>query len=351
VPATYRVLSLDGGGIHGLLTARLLQEIDHQTPGFLAQANVFAGTSAGAIIALVLASSQAEERSERLEDCADFFSDPGLMHNSGIGYAQALAGVGPLYAHEPWRHRVTELLRTGTMTLDEVGHAHVVIPAFELDNRERNRRNWRPRIFHNFKEQNPGHAEWFTHGGGDQRVIDVALRSSAAPVITPVYQGFIDGGVFANNPSMCAVSVVLHHEENADPERNIIHEINLLSVGSGQKRAYLRASRRGVEHWGWLKWMADPDNPLALLEILFDSGSEIIDFEARHLLGRKRYLRVDPPLTAGLGRVDFPSFQAVDMLEGASQTSHAGAAVKSAADWLDKDSDWFEREDRPTVDQ
>jgi patatin-like phospholipase len=346
VPATYRILSLDGGGIHGLLTARLLQQIDGQAPGFLKQANVFAGTSAGAIIALVLASSKPEERSARLNDCARLFSDPHLMHNSRIGYAQAVAGAGPLYAEEPWRRRVTALLGTGSRTLNNLLPANVIIPAFELDSGDPQHRNWRPRIFHNFNQQNPGHAEWFTHGGGDTRAIDVALRSSAAPIVTPVYQGFIDGGVFANNPSVCAIGVVLHHEENAGPDRHILQEINMVSVGSGQKRAYLRADPLGIERWGWFEWMAHPEHPLALVEVLFDSGSEVVDFQAHHLLGKQRYLRVDPPLSAGLGRVDFPSFQAVQMLERASTSAHANNVVDQTRTWL-AESDWFPHDDAP----
>jgi uncharacterized protein len=343
VPAPYRIVSLDGGGIHGLVTSRLLQRIEQQRPGFLAQANVFAGTSAGAIIALVLASSDAEDRYNRLDDCADFFSNPNLMHNTAFGYAQAVAGAGPLYAKEPWHSLVTELLDTGTTTLGELHQVHVVIPAFELDTGHPLRRNWRPRIFHNFREQTPGYADWFTHGGANQRVIDVALRSSAAPVVTPVHHGFIDGGVFANNPSVCAITVVLHQEEDAAPDRNVLHDINMVSVGSGQKRAYLRASRRGTELWGWFKWMADPAHPLALVDILFDSGSEVVDFQAQHLLGLKRYVRIDPPLSAGLGRVDFPSFEAVRMLERSAQSAEADEAINDTSGWLDQ-SDWFPRD-------
>src|ERR1700677_1623916 len=46
------MLSCDGGGVRGLITAKLLQTLD---PAFLQSVSLFAGTSTGSIIALGLA--------------------------------------------------------------------------------------------------------------------------------------------------------------------------------------------------------------------------------------------------------------------------------------------------------
>ena len=43
------MLSCDGGGVRGLITAKLLQTLD---PAFLQSVSLFAGTSTGSIIAL-----------------------------------------------------------------------------------------------------------------------------------------------------------------------------------------------------------------------------------------------------------------------------------------------------------
>jgi len=37
------------------------------------------------------------------------------------------------------------------------------------------------------------------------------MRSAAAPTYFPVYQGYCDGAVTANNPSLVAVSMALAH--------------------------------------------------------------------------------------------------------------------------------------------
>ena len=52
----FRIVSLDGGGIRGVLTAALLERLDIEQPGFLAQVDLYAGTSTGGILALALAS-------------------------------------------------------------------------------------------------------------------------------------------------------------------------------------------------------------------------------------------------------------------------------------------------------
>src|SRR5579859_1850699 len=52
----YHILTLDGGGIRGLLTTILLERLEAAVPGFLAKIDLYAGTSTGGILALGLAS-------------------------------------------------------------------------------------------------------------------------------------------------------------------------------------------------------------------------------------------------------------------------------------------------------
>jgi patatin-like phospholipase/acyl hydrolase len=59
--APYRILSLDGGGIRGVLTASLLERLEEKQPGFLTMVDLFAGTSTGGILALALASGMTAE--------------------------------------------------------------------------------------------------------------------------------------------------------------------------------------------------------------------------------------------------------------------------------------------------
>ena len=54
MPKKYLILSCDGGGIRGLLTALLLKELD-KSCGLLQRVDLFAGTSTGGILAIGLA--------------------------------------------------------------------------------------------------------------------------------------------------------------------------------------------------------------------------------------------------------------------------------------------------------
>ena len=53
--AKYRILTFDGGGIRGLLSAVLLQQLDSRVPKWRDKVDLIAGTSTGGIIALGLA--------------------------------------------------------------------------------------------------------------------------------------------------------------------------------------------------------------------------------------------------------------------------------------------------------
>ena len=66
---------------------------------------------------------------------------------------------------------------------------------------------WRPAVFSNLPVvMDRGHVVV----GSDEGLscVDAALRSSAAPTYFPLYQGYCDGAVTANNPSLVAVSMV-----------------------------------------------------------------------------------------------------------------------------------------------
>lgn len=60
------------------------------------------------------------------------------------------------------------------------------------------------------------------------QVWDAAMRTSAAPTFFPVFRGYTDGGIVANNPSIIAVSKAMAHYTNITP-RNV----TVLSLGAG----------------------------------------------------------------------------------------------------------------------
>ncbi len=267
----YRILSLDGGGIRGVLTATLLKRIEANCPGFLAKADLLAGTSAGGILALGLASglSPAECCSLCEALARAVFADSAVDDLRDLGNA-----VGAQYSNTPLKRLLTG--HFGNRVLGDLPRK-VLICAFDLDNEPASPfalRTWKPKFFHNF----PG-------SGSDagERVVDVALRTSAAPTYFPIYQGYIDGGVVANNPAMCALAQALDAQTGGQK----LEEVALLSVGTGRVPRFLTVKEAD---WGWAQW-ARP-----LIDLLLEEGSSSLsDFQCQRLLG-ERYFRLDPLL-------------------------------------------------------
>jgi uncharacterized protein len=268
----YRILSLDGGGIRGLLTAVLLERLEEARPGFLTRFDLFAGTSSGGILALGLAAGLTPSQLVTLyEEKGAFVFERGFLHT----LRRLFYTFRPKYSNRNLEQVLTEWL--GERLLDDFLPKKVLIAAFELDNQGRNlgTRTWKPKFFHNY----PG-----PDSDGRERAVDVALRTSAAPIYFPITQGYIDGGVVANNPSMAALAQVLDNRHAAQSAGNVA----LFSLGTGHLPKFL-AVRDAA--WGWLQWLID----LRLLQLLLEGTAGIADYQCRQLLNG-RYHRLDPNL-------------------------------------------------------
>jgi patatin-like phospholipase/acyl hydrolase len=276
----FYILSLDGGGIRGVLSAALLERLEESQPGFLSKINLFAGTSTGGILALALASglspTEARNLYERLG--ARVFKDSLWDNLIDIGQLR-----GAQYSNSPLKEELTN--QFGSMTLGELPK-QVVISSFDLDNEATGMgkvRAWKPKYFHNF----PG-----SDSDGHQKVVDVALYTSAAPTFFPIYEGFVDGGVVSNNPSMCALAQAL--EPNTGKQK--LRDIRLISVGTGTNPKYLTAQDAD---WGIVQWAPH------LISLILEGSVGLVDYQCRQLLGT-HYQRVNPvlPVEIGLDGVD-----------------------------------------------
>jgi patatin-like phospholipase/acyl hydrolase len=276
----YRILSLDGGGIRGLLTIILLERLEAAHPGFLAQVDLFAGTSTGGVLALGLAAgfSPSEGRKLYEEKGAFVFADSLWDDLLDLGTA-----VGAQYSNDHLKKVLVE--QFGDRTLGDLPKK-ALISSFDLDNeavRPGALRTWKPKFFHNY----PG-----PDSDADQRVVDVALRTSAAPVYFPIYQGYIDGGVVANNPSMCALAQAL----DRDTGRQSVEDVVLLSVSTGRNPQFLDVENAD---WGWTQWAVD----LRLISVMLEGNVGLADYQCRRVLG-ECYHRLDPLLPEAISMDD-----------------------------------------------
>ncbi len=282
---TYRILSLDGGGIRGIITAKLLQRLEEAVPGFIAQTDLIAGTSSGGIIAAGLAMGL------RPSEMVHLFENNGpTIFKDSFWRKVWTLGVfrGALYTNRN-RQRVFEET-FGQMKMGDL-HKSVLISAFDLDDADDARRDpkktrsWKAKFFHNQDTAEP------RRNDKTDTVVDVLMRATAAPLFFPIYQGYIDGGIVANNPSACALAQALNVQTQPAP----IDDIFLLSVGSGNSPRYVE-SRNG--NWGVRRWA----RPLA--QILLEGSNGLADYQVREVL-RHRYVRlnVDLPRTVPIDDV------------------------------------------------
>lgn len=272
--AKYRILSIDGGGIRGLVTTVLLRRIMAE-PGlehFLDSAGLLAGTSTGGLLALALAYPLELKKIEEVyvKRGPKIFDDSWLDDLVDLGKLR-----GADYDIKHLRRELRELF--GNTTLGQL-KKRVLITAFDLDNEDAKQRTWKPKIFHNYD------------GPGDDRTVlaaEAGAYTSAAPTYFPSVDGYIDGGVYATNPAMCALAQCLDRRYPPNPS---LDEVVLFSLGTGTSLQYIA----GKSHdWGYAQWVKP------LISLMLDGTAGIADYQCKQILGG-RYHRLAPVFPAGV---------------------------------------------------
>lgn len=303
----FRILAMDGsswsGGL-GYIAAGMLQRMKvlvQRQPGktLLNNVHVFAGTSGGAWNALFFAKHA--DPDDALNDVLDFWQMtvdrmPAVDKRtvSPLRELSAFTGGSAVVNTRLVRDFFIDYFGRKTK-LGDLKHK-VVIPAFQLDNQNPRRRRWKAKIFNNMHPNDPDL---------EQLVVDVAMRTSSPPVIDPIFQsitykgpGYIDGGVFANDPALIALAQVLHELERDHDEANM-SDIRLMSLGNGQSIRYVAPKfKNGMADWGFRRWLVDPFNAFALVDLLMQANMMSTSYQCRCFL-RKGYIRVDPEAASG----------------------------------------------------
>ncbi|MGB7919090.1 MAG: patatin-like phospholipase family protein [Desulfobacterales bacterium] len=269
----YRVLSIEGGGIRGLVSTVLLQRLA-AAPGLeklLGAIDLIAGTSSGGLLALGMAHQidLAVIRDLFIQAGPKIFDDSWLDDLVDLGKLK-----GADYDIQPLRRELRKLF--GNTTLGQL-KKRVLVTAFDLDNEDQNRRTWKPKLFHNF----PGN-----NNDRNEPVYKVGLYTCAAPTYFPSVDGYIDGGVYAVNPSMCALAQTQDRRYQPTP---LLDEVVLFSLGTGANLQYIKG--RTLD-WGYAQW-ARP-----LVSLMMDGTAGIADYQCTQILDAN-YHRLAPVFPTG----------------------------------------------------
>jgi patatin-like phospholipase/acyl hydrolase len=289
-----RILSLDGGGIRGVLTAKLLVRLDEACPGLLASVDLIAGTSTGGIQALYLAAGGTPQ------DLLDLYQDRAEDIFKKRDWWDALNPADELwradFGHEDIYGVLTDVLgdtRMGDLQKD------VLVPAFDM-------RRWGLKFYDRSKK--------------NVLARDVARMTSAAPSYWPAFNWHLDGGLVANNPADCAVvEAVDLLQQSGRSVGECLLCISCLSVGTGK----VPRKPPAPEH--------DWDGGLAeVLPVVLNATMEgsvgASAYRAQKLL-QDRFFRINPSLA---GEIDLSDLDAIpDLIRVAD-----GADLDAAVSWM-----------------
>jgi|GEM_PF-1027202 len=308
-----RVIAFDGGPVTPL-NLRILREIERRR-SFIEKTDIFAGTSDGSFAALFLASWPWKEGREKFGEKAGLVAlEEAIVFSDSVftSFSPSFLGrvgnfcrlVGGRRSAMPQNNVKNTLYKHfGERRLGEI-EKFVVVPTFRLKSETRDG-NRKPdaKVYHNFRPEDPDSHE---------RILDVVMRSGALPIFMPIWKGHLDGAIWANNPSMCAIAQWMMHPDSGpflDDDEDIIdgfrkapqrdvHELEnmvVLSLGGdspefGNSRIQQKFQNEQVS-WGWFPWMLYPKEIFLLFDAFWGGGSRGPAYQARALLN-ERFFRM-----------------------------------------------------------
>jgi predicted acylesterase/phospholipase RssA len=325
--ARFSILSIDGGGIRGLIPALIVKELERRlTPEGGPRArladyfHLFVGTSTGGLIALGLNAEDkatghwmdgaALEHIYRDEGPAIF--DRGLMHKlvSVFGWRR------PKHSDR----KLEEVLK-GHFGDVRLADARCEVVAVAYDMRAR-----RPHFFKRYRAQESAER--------NPTLVEAAMATSCGPTYFPSYgvngEPMVDGGVFAANPTIAAIAEALKRTDapaNLKPD-----ELLVVSLGTGVHEKPSGFDQSQVSRWGKIGWVRQRAGELPLLEAIFDGQSEAADHWAHMIVNQPgdqpsdkdpighgpRYYRFQASLPHGVA-MDDARKDRLDGLEAAAQ--------------------------------
>ncbi len=293
-----KILSIDGGGVRGLIPGAVIVEIEKRLGKPISQLfDLLSGTSAGGHIALALATPGDDGKPRwSAQELAAYYSEAygRIFDNSGFKVLDALKGLtNERYSADGIDAALNEVF--GEAKLSEA-LIEVLITAFEVESGE-------PHFFLRSearKEPKKDHLMSF-----------VARATSAAPTYfepAAKFNGekgvaFLDGALFANNPSMCAFA----HAQSLGFDED---EMTIISLGTGAVSRILQYEE--VRHWGLANW-ARP-----ILDITSQASNQAIDWQLNHILRKGHYFRVQPLMSGMRSAIDDARPETIKALEEAS---------------------------------
>jgi len=281
------VLSADGGGIRGIITIRLLEEIEKRTEKPISELFDFCmGSSISTLLIAGLLCPDPKNPTKPLytaKQIKNILINNGskIFSTSTIGNIKTLWGLArPKYSDVPLQETIIDLI--GNIKFSELLKP-CVFPSKDTLSGD------------NLYIYNQGQ-RYDMIDGSDVILADLLCGTTAAPTYFPsksisidkIMYNLIDGGVVINNPSELAF---------LEARKILSVKIYELSVGTGKtNKSYNSKS------WGIFDWVGPISN------ILIDSNSKNQEYELSLITDSSNYDRINPTIPNSIDYMDRPEY-------------------------------------------
>ena len=335
-----RILSIDGGGIRGILPAQILVALERKLQEKTKNPKVkiadyfdlIAGTSTGGILACAYLMPDkndiARPRYSAAEAVDLYLSNGGdIFSTSTFQFLKSMGGVTDERYSEKAIESILSKYFGDTLLSDLVKPC--LITSYDVYNSKA----------HFFRQHKAKETD-----GRNFYVRDVARATSAAPTffeaahvksLSELPYPLIDGGVFANNPTLCAYAEGHTVDFGQGVQRRTADDFFIFSLGTGS------ASKRKLEHknvkdWGALEWIKP------LIDIMMSGVSQTVDYQLKQIyaaIGKpNQYVRIEPEIHNANSDMDDASPKNLTALKEAgmrnAEAEENNAKLEAIADML-----------------
>jgi patatin-like phospholipase/acyl hydrolase len=253
----YSILAIHGGGMRGVIPSIVIQEIEKLTNKKIWELfDMVAGTSTGGIVS-ALATNELKPYSG--DEIVEFYYRDGAeIFKTGLRNWLSLGGIaGSKYSSK----NLIECLQK-YLGESKVGGSKTKFMVASYD-----KLSWSPTFIKSYDGKWDNVPTW-----------QAAVATSSAPTYFPSLMienegkkyDLMDGGIYANNPAMCALADGFRFWNTP--------KIRVVSLGTGQ------GERKSLPNGGLATWAAQ------LLNVVFDGVLGTVDYQGRQVLNNNYYV-------------------------------------------------------------
>ena len=313
-----RILSIDGGGIRGIIPGQILvaleeklKKLDKNPDARIADYfDLIAGTSTGGILTCIyLCPDKAHPGRPRFSaaEAVDLYLERG-DEIFDITFWQKVKSGGGITDEKYSAVELEEALKDfmGDIKLSQLLKP-TLITSYDIKRRKG----------HFFRSHIAK-----TNNSYDFLLREVSRSTSAAPTYFEVARAkamdnivypLIDGGVFVNNPTMCAYSEARKLKFDDFRDRPTAADMMMLSLGTGtvEKPYYYKDAK----DWGLVQWVQP------IIDIMMSGVADTVDYQLSQIYDAvekpKQYLRISPALGNANSAMDDASVKNLQALKEA----------------------------------